>query len=65
MDQYLVQAREIFTKICPDEEFMAVVPHPEDIIYVCSLLIRTFVFQLFKFKKNHYPIVFDSCASVI
>jgi hypothetical protein len=35
MDYYLERAKRIFAKICPDEEFMETVPHPEDIIYVC------------------------------
>lgn len=45
MDQYLVQAKDIFSKICPEEEFMALVPHPEDIIYVCLLLSLQLLFE--------------------
>ena len=29
----LCQAREIFQKICPNEEFLPSIPNPEDIIY--------------------------------
>ena len=28
-----LQAKEIFEKICPDEEFIPKAPNPEDIIY--------------------------------
>lgn len=30
---FLVQAKSIFTSICPDEEFLPAVPNPEDIIW--------------------------------
>lgn len=33
-DSLLSQARKIFKKICPDEEFLPKPPHPDDIIFV-------------------------------
>jgi len=36
MDYYLAKANAIFSKICPEEQFMDLVPHPEDIIYTVA-----------------------------
>ncbi|KAK6172220.1 hypothetical protein SNE40_015931 [Patella caerulea] len=34
MDDPVLQAKEIFKHICPDEDFLPKPPHPDDIIYV-------------------------------
>ncbi|XP_025085807.1 rab proteins geranylgeranyltransferase component A 2-like isoform X2 [Pomacea canaliculata] len=33
-DKHVAEARKIFKKICPDEEFLPKPPHPDDIIFV-------------------------------
>jgi hypothetical protein len=49
MSYYLERAKEIFEKICPNEEFMETVPHPEDIIYVLPSFYPFYPFYPFQF----------------
>ncbi len=55
-EQSLKQVEALFKAICPGEEFIPTVPHPEDIIWVCSFVTRILLSYIYWQSRSNCSI---------